>query len=124
PLPEWDPSKPYDPEQNRYPKWLYGPNEAGTDLIAILIETPADEAKLEGDWRDSPLDWGIETAPGAKSFVRSNEFSAPLPQKQVMEIATKRAEAKAKKIALAAELPPKRGPGRPPGSASKDATAE
>ena len=116
PLPEVDPEHLYDPESaaNRYPKWLFGPNEQGTDLISILVESAAHEAQLEGDWRESPADWGIMTAPDPGIFEKGPDFKQPLPQKTVMELATKRAEKKAQAIAASAENPPvKRGPGNP-----------
>jgi hypothetical protein len=101
PLPEHDYENPYDPAANPYPKWLYGPNEEGTDLISIKVDSKEEEVELVGDWRDTPSDWGIVTHPAAPRYERGSEFKVALPADVVQQLAEKRAQAKAAAIASA-----------------------
>jgi len=60
-----------------FPKMKYRPNEAGDWYDSVTIADEAEEALLGPDWCDSPLEWGLETAPGATPAIPEPETEKP-----------------------------------------------
>lgn len=65
-----------------YPRWKYNRVKGGR-----IIASPEEEAELDGDWVDSPLQLGVITCPSEFQEDYDPDFD---------------------------QVPTKRGPGRPP----------
>jgi hypothetical protein len=89
PLPVDDPDERY--QHVSYPKMLYGLNEDGTRLVSVRVENETEEIELEGDWRDTPLDWGVVTHPEVPRYQPGIGFDMALSPEQQAAIAAAKA---------------------------------
>jgi hypothetical protein len=50
-------------------------------LVSVVVASPEAKAKLIGDWRDTPKDWGVITHPGVDPEIMDAgyAFNVPLP---------------------------------------------
>jgi hypothetical protein len=72
---------PTGPDPKKYPKMVYS-----RDGKPHTVHTPEDEADFpENQFKSSPADWGIETAPGVRPDPEiakaRREFGTPAPKK-------------------------------------------
>jgi hypothetical protein len=80
-LPEMDYSRQY--AHIPYPKAKYQLRDmpgGGQRLVSIEVASAEIEAKLVGDWRDSPSAWGVVTHPEADPVSLESGFSFDVPQ--------------------------------------------
>jgi hypothetical protein len=87
-LPKIDYDDPYI--HKPYPKMLFRlvENADGTGSIqTTIVEDAAAHAKLPvGEWKNSPSDFGIETAPGA-AVQPVETYSIPVPSRGALDLA-------------------------------------
>jgi hypothetical protein len=100
PLPQIDPENPY--VHTEYPKYLYQVT-ADYRLISALVRDDKEESQLDGDWRDSILDWGIVTHPESARFETGLALNIQLTPQQRDQLEL----AKAARKAAATAKPPK-----------------
>jgi hypothetical protein len=95
PLPHDDPENPY--VHADYPKFLYQVT-ADYRLVSALVNNEGEESQLEGDWRESILDWGIITHPAVEKFQTGSAINLRLTPEQIDQVtAAKPAAEPAKK---------------------------
>jgi hypothetical protein len=81
-FPETDYEKPYNPAEHQYPRAKYRIVEdadGNRKLQSTTVANAKQEAKLPPEWKDTPGDHGIETAPAAPELAVSGEFTLDLP---------------------------------------------
>jgi hypothetical protein len=81
-FPETDYQNPYNPAEHPYPKAKYrivSKDDGSRTLQSTTVQNAKQEAKLSDEWKDSPADFGIETAPAAPEIAVTGEFTLDLP---------------------------------------------